>query len=460
VSQAAALRGRLTDRTARVGVVGLGYVGLPLAVEFARAGFVATGIDLDQRKVDAVNQGTSYIPDVETAEVARLVAGQMLTATSDFSVVAGLDTINICVPTPLRKTKDPDMSYIVSAVEQIAAHLHPGMLVVLESTTYPGTTEELVQPMLEAGGLKAGVDFFLAFSPERVDPGNPTFNTHNVPKVIGGVGPESTELASLLYGAAIETIVPVGSPRAAEMVKLLENTFRMVNIGLVNEIALMCDRLGLDVWEVVNAAATKPFGFMPFYPGPGLGGHCIPIDPFYLSWKAKQSGFEPRFIELAGQINGSMPHFVVEKIGDALNRHQKSINGSTVLILGIAYKRDIDDMRESPSLDVMALLHQKGASVCYADPYVPALAARAWPGGFDMQTEPLTAAALANADCVAILTEHRTVDYDMVLRSSRLIVDTRNAIAGRHDHVFKLGAPAPAMPAGRRRSRAAEEAVA
>jgi UDP-N-acetyl-D-glucosamine dehydrogenase len=453
-----ALRGRLSARTARVGVVGLGYVGLPLAVEFARAGFDTIGIDLDQRKIDAVNQGTSYIPDVATEEVARLVNDRKLQATTDFSCVAELDTINICVPTPLRKTKDPDMSYIVSAVEQIAKHLHPGLLVILESTTYPGTTEELVQPMLEAGGLKAGVDFFLAFSPERVDPGNPTYNTHNVPKVVGGVGPDSTELASLLYGAAIETIVPVGSPRAAEMVKLLENTFRMVNIGLVNEIALMCDRLGLDVWEVVKAAATKPFGFMPFYPGPGLGGHCIPIDPFYLSWKAKQTGFDPRFIELAGQVNGGMPHFVVDKITDALNRHEKSVNGSTVLILGVAYKRDIDDMRESPSLDVMALLHQKGANVRYADLYVPTLPARAWHGGFDMQTEPLTPASIADADCVAILTEHRTVDYDMVLKFARLIVDTRNAITGKHPHVFKLGAPAPEMtieaPAAREKALA------
>jgi UDP-N-acetyl-D-glucosamine dehydrogenase len=451
------VRSRLTVRSARVGVVGLGYVGLPLAVEFARAGFTTTGIDLDRRKIDAVNQGTSYIPDVPTAEVARLVADGKLTATTDFACVAELDTINICVPTPLRKTKDPDMSYIVSAVEQIATHLHPGMLIILESTTYPGTTEELVQPMLEANGLKAGVDFFLAFSPERVDPGNPTFNTHNVPKVVGGVGPQSTELASMLYGAAIETIVPVSSPRTAEMVKLLENTFRMVNIGLVNEIALMCDRLGLDVWEVVKAAATKPFGFMPFYPGPGLGGHCIPIDPFYLSWKAKQTGFDPRFIELAGQVNGAMPHFVVDKITDALNRHQKSVNGATVLILGIAYKRDIDDMRESPSLDVMALLHQKGATVRYADPYVPALPARAWHGGFDMAAEPLTAASIADADCVAILTEHRTVDYDMVLKSSQLIVDTRNAIAGKHPHVLKLGAPAPAMAINARHAR--EKAV-
>ncbi len=460
MSHSVSLRERLTNRSARVGVVGLGYVGLPLAVEFARAGFVTTGIDLDRRKIDAVNQGTSYIPDVETAEVARLVASHTLNATTDFGIVAELDTINICVPTPLRKTKDPDMSYIVSAVEKIAVHLRPGMLVILESTTYPGTTEELVRPMLEAGGLKAGIDFYLAFSPERVDPGNPTFNTHNVPKVVGGVGPESTELASLLYGAAIETIVPVSSPQAAEMVKLLENTFRMVNIGLVNEIALMCDRLGLDVWEVVKAAATKPFGFMPFYPGPGLGGHCIPIDPFYLSWKAKQTGFDPRFIELAGQINGSMPHFVVEKIGDALNRHRKSVNGATILILGLAYKRDIDDMRESPSLDVMALLHERGANVRYADPFVPTLPARAWQGGFEMETELLTPAALAEADCVAILTEHRAVDYDMVLTSSRLIVDTRNAIAGSHEHVFKLGAPAPAMPARDRQVRSGEKAMA
>jgi UDP-N-acetyl-D-glucosamine dehydrogenase len=445
VSDSVLLRGRLADRSARVGVVGLGYVGLPLAVEFARAGFVTTGIDLDTRKVDAVNQGTSYIPDVPTAEVARLVAARKLDATADFGAVAELDTINICVPTPLRKTKDPDMSFIVSAVEQIAKYLHPGMLVILESTTYPGTTEELVKPMLEATGLKAGKDFFLAFSPERVDPGNPTFNTHNVPKVVGGFGQESTELASMLYGSAIETIVPVSSPQAAEMVKLLENTFRMVNIGLVNEIALMCDRLGIDVWEVVKAAATKPFGFMPFYPGPGLGGHCIPIDPFYLSWKAKQFGFDPRFIELAGQVNGAMPHFVVDKIADALNRHQKAVNGSTVLILGLAYKRDIDDIRESPSLDVMTLLHKKGAVVQYADPYVPALSARAWHGEFELKSEPLDADAMAAADCVAILTEHKTVDYSMVLKSAKLIVDTRNAIAGSHPHVFKLGAPSSVL---------------
>ncbi len=442
------LRTRLHDRSARVGVVGLGYVGLPLAVEFARAGFRTVGIDLDARKVDSIHQGMSYIPDVQTAEVARLVVEGRLQATTGFDVVSELDTINICVPTPLRKTKDPDMSYIVSAVEQIAERLHPGMLVILESTTYPGTTEELVQPMLEAGGLRAGHDFFLAFSPERVDPGNTAFNTHNVPKVVGGVGPESTELAAALYGAAIERIVRVSSPQVAEMVKLLENTFRAVNIGLVNEIALMCDRLQINVWEVVTAAATKPFGFMPFFPGPGLGGHCIPIDPFYLSWKAKQSGFDPRFIELAGQINAAMPHFVVEKITDALNRHRKPLNGSTVLVVGLAYKRDIDDIRESPSLDVMTLLREKGATVRYADPYVPVLLGRQWHGGFDMVTEPLTPEALAAADCVAILTDHRIIDYDIVRESAALIVDTRNAIPGEHPHVFKLGAPIPSAAPG------------
>ncbi len=443
MSRTTALRKRLADRSARVGVVGLGYVGLPLAVEFARAGFHTTGIDLDERKVAAITQGTSYIPDVPAGEVARLVAGRRLSATTDFSAIAELDTVNICVPTPLRKTKDPDMSYIVSAVEQIARHLHPGMLVILESTTYPGTTGELVKPMLEAGGLKAGVDFYLAFSPERVDPGNPTFNTRNVPKVVGGLGREATALATALYGAAIQTIVPVSSPETAEMVKLLENTFRMVNIGLVNEIALMCDRLGIDVWEVVDAAATKPFGFMPFYPGPGLGGHCIPIDPFYLSWKAKQSGFEPRFIELAGHVNAAMPHFVVAKVADALNQHRKPLNGSIVLVLGLTYKRDIDDIRESPSLDVMTLLHEKGARVRYADPYVPVLAGRAWRGGFELHSDALTPAAIGAADCVAILTEHRTVDYRMVIDSAKLVVDTRNAIPGTHPHVFKIGAPSP-----------------
>src|SRR6266540_1377849 len=368
---AAALLEKIESRRARTGVVGLGYVGLPLLVEFARAGFHATGIDLDTRKIQAINEGCSYIPDVSTSDLLALRRAGKLDATTDFSIVEALDTINICVPTPLRKTKDPDMSYIVSAVEAIAKHLHKGMLIVLESTTYPGTTDEVVQPLLEATGLKAGVDFFLAFSPERVDPGNPTFQTHNVPKVVGGSTPECLQLAGALYGTAIQTIVPVSSTRVAEMVKLLENTFRAVNIGLVNELALMCDKMNIDVWEVVDAAKTKPFGFMHFYPGPGLGGHCIPIDPFYLSWKAKQTGFDPRFIELAGHINGSMPRYVVERVGEALNSRCKSIRGSKIHLFGMAYKPDVSDSRESPALDIAQLLLQRGGVVSYSDPYVP-----------------------------------------------------------------------------------------
>jgi len=440
---AAHLLERLHSRQARVGVVGLGYVGLPLAVEFARSGLTAIGIDLDVRKVTAIQRGTSYIPDVPSADVAKLVAAGRLGATTDFSVVAGLDTINICVPTPLRKTKDPDMSYIVSAVEAIARHLHPGILVVLESTTYPGTTEEVVRPLLEQNGLKAGVDFFLAFSPERVDPGNGTYNTRNVPKVIGGMTPTCSALAAALYKDAVETVVPVSSPQVAEMVKLLENTFRAVNIGLVNEIALMCDKLGIDVWEVIEAAKTKPFGFMPFYPGPGLGGHCIPIDPFYLSWKAKQNGFEPRFIELAGQVNSSMPHVVMDKIAEALNVHKKALNGSNVLVLGVAYKRNIDDIRESPALDVMGLLSAKGARLSYSDPFVPTLSGKAWPGGYDLESCALNRSTLGGVDCVAIVTDHRGIDYQLLVDSAPLVVDTRNAIKHPHSHVFKLGAPRP-----------------
>jgi UDP-N-acetyl-D-glucosamine dehydrogenase len=440
---AARLRARLESRQARVGVVGLGYVGLPLAVEFARSGLATVGIDLDAKKVAAIQRGESYIPDVASSDVASLVVSNRLQATTDFSVVRELDTINICVPTPLRKTKDPDMSYIVSAVEAIAAHLRPGTLVVLESTTYPGTTEEVVQPLLERGGLKAGVDFFLAFSPERVDPGNGTFNTRNVPKVVGGTTPTCSILAHTLYSVSIDTVVPVSSPRVAEMVKLLENTFRAVNIGLVNEIALMCDKMGIDVWEVIDAAKTKPFGFMPFYPGPGLGGHCIPIDPFYLSWKAKQSGFEPRFIELAGHVNASMPHFVVEKVASALNVQRKAINGSRVLVVGIAYKRNIDDIRESPALDVMSLLHERGARLSYADPFVPTLSARSWVGQYELHSVELSPEALADVDCVVIVTDHGIIDYEALAAGAPLIVDTRNAIKPAYPHVFRIGAPAP-----------------
>jgi UDP-N-acetyl-D-glucosamine dehydrogenase len=434
---------KLHARSARAGVVGLGYVGLPLAVELARAGFRTTGIDLDPRKVEAVMDGRSYIPDVPSADVEALRKAGTLDATTDFSIVRELDTINICVPTPLRKTKDPDMSYIVSAVEAIAAHLHPGMLICLESTTYPGTTEEVVQPRLEATGLKAGRDFFLAFSPERVDPGNPTFQTHNVPKVVGGLTTECLQLATALYGSAIKTIVPVSSTRVAEMVKLLENTFRAVNIGLVNELALMCDRMEIDVWEVVEAAKTKPFGFMAFFPGPGLGGHCIPIDPIYLSWKAKQSGFDPRFIDLAGHINASMPHYVVEKVAEALNTKRKAINGSKILIAGVAYKRDIDDMRESPALDVMGLLHARGATVSYTDPHVAEIPAREWSGRFDLEASIVTRGSFGGYDCIVIVTDHSAFDYTAMVAEADLIVDTRNAIKLSAPNVFKLGAPRP-----------------
>ena len=448
-STAASLLEKIQNRRARAGVVGLGYVGLPLAVELASAGLRTTGIDLDAGKVRSITDGRSYIPDVSTDQVKKLSGAGQLVATTDFAVVRELDTINICVPTPLRKTRDPDMSFIVSAVESIAAHLHPGMLICLESTTYPGTTDEVVQPILEATGLQVGQDVYLAFSPERVDPGNPTFNTKNVPKVVGGVTGDCRDLATALYSCAVDTVVPVSSTRVAEMVKLLENTFRAVNIGLVNELALMCDRMNIDIWEVVEAAKTKPFGFMAFYPGPGLGGHCIPIDPFYLSWKAKQSGFDPRFIELAGHINGSMPHYVAEKVGDALNTRRKSINGAEILIAGVAYKRDIDDVRESPALDVMGLLQVKGARLSYIDPYVPEVHARDWPGRTTLKSVELAPGVFRRYDCVVIVTDHRAFDYQAMVAEASLIVDTRNAIRDSAPHVFKLGARAaePGRPA-------------
>src|SRR5215831_13423477 len=367
------LRRKIESRQARAGVVGLGYVGLPLAVELAHAGFSVIGIDVQASKVDSINRGESYVQDVLTDVLKPLVQAGKIRATTDFAAVRELDTINICVPTPLRKTKDPDMSYIVNSCQEIAKHFHPGILVILESTTYPGTTDELMLPMFEQDGLKVGTDFFLCFSPERVDPGNPKFQTKNIPKVVGGITPECTEMGRLFYRQALETVVPVGSTSVAEMVKLLENTFRMINIGLVNEIAMMCDRMGINVWEVIEAAASKPFGFMPFYPGPGLGGHCIPVDPFYLSWKTRQAGMEARFIELAGYINGQMPHFVVEKIQNALNARGKPLKGSHIHILGVAYKRDIDDVRESPALDIIHLLQNRGARVTFTDPYVSSI---------------------------------------------------------------------------------------
>lgn len=424
----------IRNKTARLGVVGLGYVGLPLAVEFAAEGYSVTGIDVSQPKVDELNSGSSYIQDVPTAQVGPLVAAGKLKATTDFSVIRDLDTVNICVPTPLRKTKDPDMSYIDAACREIAQYLHPGMLIVLESTTYPGTTDEFVLPMLERSGLKVGVDFFLCFSPERVDPGNPQFQTRNIPKVVGGITPACTEVARTFYSQALDHVVPVGSTRVAEMVKLLENTFRMINIGLVNEMALMCDRMGINVWEVIDAAATKPFGFMPFYPGPGLGGHCIPIDPFYLSWKTKQAGIEARFIELAGYINGQMPHFVVDKVQNALNDVAKPLKGSRVHVMGVSYKRDIDDVRESPALDIMMLLERRGATVSYSDPFVPELRVddRAWQASD-------VAEASAAADCVLIVTDHKLFDYKELERVSKMIVDTRNAMKGIvSDKVIRL----------------------
>ena len=417
---------KIERRAARCGVIGLGYVGLPLALEFARVGFRVVGIDLDEGKVQAIRDGRSYIVDVSDEEIARPVREGKFSATTDFSVISELDTINICVPTPLRKTKDPDLTYVVSAVNEIRKYLRPGQLVILESTTYPGTTEEVVRPALEASGLEVGQDFCLAFSPERIDPGNPNFGTRNIPKVVGGVTARCTEVAQHLYEASVDTVVPVSSTQVAEMVKLLENTFRSVNIGLVNEIALMCSALKINVWEVIEAAKTKPFGFMAFYPGPGLGGHCIPIDPFYLSWKAKMNGFDARFIELAGHINESMPRFVVERITDALNQHRKSIRGSRIHVLGVAYKAGVNDIRESPALNVMKILADKGAVLSYTDPYIPVVREE----GFELDSVPFESARMKAVDCVVILTAHREIDYDLVVRSAPLVVDTRNALQG------------------------------
>jgi len=421
------LEQRLEKRTARLAVIGLGYVGLPLAVELAQAGFEVYGIDIDEKRVAQLNAGKSYIQDVPTADVRALVRQKRFHATTDFSVLKLCDTVNICVPTPLSKQRDPDVSYIVAAATEVARFLHKGQLVILESTTYPGTTDELVLPMLAESGLVVGKDFFLAFSPERVDPGNPNFNTRNIPKVVGGVTEACTHVAVQLYRQRLDNVVPVTSTQVAEMVKLLENTFRSVNIGLVNELALMCARLKIDVWEVIRAAATKPFGFMPFYPGPGLGGHCIPIDPFYLSWKARASGFEARFIELAGHVNGHMPDHVVDLVGESLNAQGKSVRNSKVLVLGVAYKANIDDVRESPSLDIMEKLRERGARIEYTDPFVPSIRF----AGKLMKSVPFTPTQLKRFDCVVIATAHRDIDYGVVLRWSKGIVDTRNALVGK-----------------------------
>ncbi len=418
------LERKIRDRSARLGVIGLGYVGLPLAVEMTRAGFRVTGIDIDGSKVESINAGVSYVLDVSSESLRGSISNGRIRATQSFAAVESLDAISICVPTPLRKTKDPDLSYIIAAVEAIHNHLKPGKLIVLESTTYPGTTREVVLPILEKSGLKAGKDFFLAYSPERVDPGNQEFTTRNIPKVTGGVTQSCTELAALLYEQFVERTIPVSSPESAEMVKLLENTFRSVNIALANEMARMCRKFHINVWEVIEAAKTKPFGFMAFYPGPGLGGHCIPVDPYYLTWKAKINGFEPRLIEMAAVINSQMPDFTVSRIVDALNRNKKSLNGSHILALGVAYKSNVSDTRESPALEVVAGLIEKGALVSYSDPYVPRIEMR----GEVLVSAELTPQLLQSMDCVVILTPHSLFDYSVVVAESSLVVDCRNAL--------------------------------
>ena len=412
---------KIADRSAHVSVIGLGYVGLPLALGFAKAGYRVTGIDTDPQKVVGIQTGMSHVQDVCSTELQQGLESGRLHATSDFAVLHEVDSVSICVPTPLGKTKDPDISYIVAVTEEIRERLHPGQLIILESTTYPGTTDEVILPRLHSTGLQVGRDFFLAFSPERIDPGNARYRLDNTPKILGGVTTPCTQVAVQLYQQAIHTVVPVSSSRAAEMTKLLENTFRAVNIGLVNEMALMCDRLGLDVWEVIEAAATKPFGFMPFYPGPGLGGHCIPLDPHYLAWKLKTLDYRARFIELADDINANMPHYVVTRIGDVLNEGHKSIKGSKILVLGIAYKADTNDLRESPALEVLRLLHARGSEVFFHDPFIPEIDI---PG---IRAMELSERMLNWADCVVITTHHSVFDYDWIVAQSRLIVDTRNA---------------------------------
>ncbi len=418
---------KIAGREAVIGIVGLGYVGLPLAVAFAQEGFKIIGVDIDAGKVDSLNRGESYVEDIPSAILGPLVNSGLIRATTDYSSMAAADAVSICVPTPLRKTKDPDISYIIHAADCLATYMPPGQgqLIVLESTTYPGTTDEIVLPRFNRDGLEVGRDFFMAFSPERIDPGRTDYTVRTTPKVIGGVTPDCLEVAVALYGTVVDNPVAVSSTATAEMVKLLENTFRAVNIGLVNEVALMCDKLGLNVWEVVDAAASKPYGFMPFYPGPGLGGHCIPIDPHYLSWKLRTLNYTARFIELASEVNSHMPDYVISKVADALNDERKAINGSDILVLGMAYKRDVGDVRESPALDVIHLLRKRGANVSYHDPYIPL----AMLDGDTLSSIELTAEALAAADCVVIVTNHSVYDWQWVAGNARLIVDTRNALA-------------------------------
>ncbi len=417
---------KISDRSAVIGVVGLGYVGLPLAVEFARAGFKVIGFDVSKRVTDMLNHGTSHIQDVPSAELADVVGKGLFEATTDPARIREMDCVSIAVPTPLAKTRDPDMSYVISATATICDHAHPAMLVVLESTTYPGTTRELMQPKLEAAGLKVGTDVFLAFSPERVDPGNPVWNTKNTPKVVGGITPACTEVACALYQSCLDTIVKASSTETAELVKLLENTFRAVNIGLVNEMAIVCDKLGVSVWEVIDAAATKPFGFMKFTPGPGIGGHCIPLDPHYLAWKMRTLNYKTRFIDLASEINSEMPALVVEKVARALNDERKAVNGSRVLVLGVAYKKNIEDMRESPALDVIRLLEARGATVEFHDPHIATFREE----GHTFTGVDLSDDTLRNSDAVVIVTDHDAINYQRVVDLAPVVVDARNATKG------------------------------
>lgn len=426
------LKTKISDKTARIGVIGLGYVGLPLIVEFALKGYSCVGFEVDEKKTSEINAGTSYIVDVTSENVGKCVRHGKLTATTDFGQLADCDVIIICVPTPLRKTKDPDMSYILTAGGEIQNYMRRGQLIILESTTYPGTTDEVLQPMFEEKGFALNDDFLLAFSPERVDPGNPQFQTHNIPKVVGGVGPDSTEISAFLYSQIVDHVHQVSSARVAEAAKLWENTFRAINIGMANEMAKLCNALGIDTWEVVRAAATKPFGFMPFYPGPGIGGHCIPLDPHYLSWKARQHGFDSQFISLAEQVNSTMPDYVVELVTAGLNDDRKAVNGSKILVLGVAYKKDIDDMRESPALSIIDLLRADGSEVCYHDPFVPEVTfdhAYTIGDGEPLYNQELTDELIASADCVVICTEHSNVNYERVCELASLVVDTRNALS-------------------------------
>ncbi|MGH7827508.1 MAG: nucleotide sugar dehydrogenase [Candidatus Binatia bacterium] len=433
------LKQKIEAKRTTAAVIGLGYVGLPLAMEMASAGFKVIGIDVDKSKISTLKEGKSYILDVGDATLTTAVREERFVPTSDFSALQDADTVSICVPTPLSKSRDPDISFILAATEQIRKYLHPDQLIVLESTTYPGTTEELILPELESSGLRAGQDLFVAFSPERIDPGNKAFKTRNTPKIVGGVTEQCTEIARIFYSQFIERVIPVSSTKCAEMVKLLENTFRSVNIGMVNELALMCDLLEVDVYEVIDAAATKPFGFIPFYPGPGLGGHCIPIDPHYLAWKLKALNFQARFIGLASEVNGMMPSIVTGLVADGLNRHSKSIRGSKVLVFGIAYKKDVSDCRESPALDIMRMLSEKGAVLSYNDPFVPCLRL----GGKSLESVDLSPEAIESQDCVVILTDHSGYDWEKITGAAKLVVDTRNAtknLRGFKDRIIKLGA--------------------